>query len=295
MLSGAVPSRWLQAEDRRMIRDIMVHLDGSCEDEIKLEHAEAIARTWRAHLIGLYTNLLPDLTMALPMDGGGAAVAGLIAELEEKAREEGGPVFDKLAARLDTLQVSHELRRLDERPGTLFQSVVREAHCADLFLATRPFQGEGSSVCEEIVEAVLFGSGRGLLVIPPGRHWQASKSTLLIAWNGSREAARAVAEAMSFVKNADRTVILTIDVEADTEPAAEIARHLNRHGGRVEVTARNSEGRKVADVIIDEAYRVSAGLVVLGGYGHMRLRERVFGGATYDMLYTCETPILLAH
>ena len=269
-------------------------MTGIGEDEIKLEHAEAIARTWRAHLIGLYTNLLPDLTMALPMDGGGAAVAGLIAELEEKAREEGGPVFDKLAARLDTLQVSHELRRLDERPGTLFQSVeggpLRRSLPRNAALSRGGIVGlRGDRRSRSLRQR------RGLLVIPPGRHWQASEfdpadrlERLSRGSEGGRRGNELRQKRGPHCHPHHRC-------RGGYEPAAEIARHLNRHGGRVEVTARNSEGRKVADVIIDEAYRVSAGLVVLGGYGHMRLRERVFGGATYDMLYTCETPILLAH
>jgi len=101
-----------------MIRDIMVHLDGSPEDEIRLEHGLAIASAGRAHLIGMLTNLLPDLAMAMPMDGGAAAMQ-VLTELDDKARKEGDTTAKRLAERLASLQVPSELRRLEEAYGTL--------------------------------------------------------------------------------------------------------------------------------------------------------------------------------
>lgn len=277
-----------------MIRDIMVHLDGSPEDEIRLEYGQAIASDGRAHLIGIFTNLLPDLTVAMPMDGGAAAMQ-VLTELEDKARQDGDATAKRLTERLASLQVPSELRRLDETFGVLSAKVAEQARCADLFIATRPYGEADAPLWADLVEAVLFGSGRALLLVPPGQHRQGSIQTVLVAWNGSREAARALREGLPFIEQAARTVVLIVDPTPDIMSGVGVEGHLARHGVMAEVITAESRGRRVADVILDEARRLSADLVIMGGYGHTRLREQVFGGATLDMLTDSEGPILVAH
>lgn len=279
-----------------MIKDIMVHLDGSPEDEIRLEHGQAIASAGRAHLIGIYTNLLPDLTVAMPMDGGGAAMQ-VLTELEERARNEGDAIAQRLTERLASLQVPSELRRFDETFAAMNMLVTDQARCSDLFIATRPYNpiDTDAPIWTDLVEAVLFGSGRAVLLVPPGRHRQGPIETVLVAWNGTREAARALRESMSFIEQATRTVVLVVDPEAGAEPWKDVVSHLARHGISAEMAKANTEGLRVADVILQEAYSVSADLIVMGGYGHTRVREFIFGGATADMLTASERPILMAH
>lgn len=277
-----------------MIRDIMVHLDGSPEDDIRLEHGQAIASAARAPLIGIFTNPLPDLTVAMPMDGGAAAMQ-VLTELEEKVRQDGDATAQRLTETLASLHMPSELRRLDEPFGALITKVVEQARCADLFIATRPYGETETRVWPDLVEAVLFGSGRALLVVPPERHWTRPIKTVLVAWNGSREAARSLREGLSFIEQAARTVVLVVDSPSDAMPWVEVEGHLARHGVVAEVITAESQDRRVADIILDEARRVSADLIVMGGYGHRRLRERVFGGATLDMFTASEIPLLVAH
>jgi len=276
-----------------MIKDIMVHLDGGPEDEIRLEHGQALASTGRAHLIGIFTNQLPDLTIATTMDGGAAAIQ-VLSDLEDQARKDGDATAKRLMERLASLQVSAELRRLDDTLGGLSAQLVEQARCADLFIATRPYDGAATSVWSDLAEAVLFGSGRALLLAPPGRHRQGPIQTVLIAWNGSRESARALREGLDFIGQATRTVVLVVDPPPDAEPGREVKAHLARHGVAAEVVTAGSRDRHVGDVILEEAGRVSADLVVMGAYGHARLREWIFGGATRDILTTSERPILVA-
>ncbi|PVE24326.1 universal stress protein [Microvirga sp. KLBC 81] len=277
-----------------MIRDIMVHLDGSPEDEIRLEHGQAIASAGRAHLIGIFTNLLPNFTAAIGIDGGAAAMQ-VLTELEDKARQDGDATAKRLTERLAGLQVPSELRRFDATRGTLSAGVAEQARCADLFIATRPYGETETPVWSDLVEAVLFGSGRALLLVPPGQHRHGPIQTVLVAWNGSREAARALREGLDLIEQASRTVVLVVDPPPDTMPWLEVEVHLARHGVVAEVTTAESQDRRVADVILDEARRLSADLVVMGGYGHTRLREQVFGGVTLDMLSAAESPLLVAH
>jgi nucleotide-binding universal stress UspA family protein len=277
-----------------MIKDIMVHLDGSPEDEIRLEHGQALATAGRAHLIGLFTNQLPDLTVAMPMDGGAAAIQ-VLTELQDQALKDGDATARRLTERLAGLQVPSELRRFDETFGALTGKVVDQARCADLFIATRPYGGAETAVWPDLVEAVLFGSGRALLLVPPGRHRQGPIETVLVAWNGSREAARALREGLDFIEQAARVVVLVVDPPPDTKPYAEVKAHLAHHNVVAEAVTADSRDRDVADVILEEARRISADLVIMGAYGHTRLREQVFGGATRDMLTASESPILVAH
>ena len=284
----------VKPRERAMINDIMVHLDGSPEDEIRLEHGQAIAAAVRAHLIGIFTNLLPDLTVAMPMDGGAAAMQ-MLTELGDKARQDGDMTAKRLTERLGGLQVQTEFRRLDETFGALSGKVVEQARCADLFIATRPYGATDTPISPDLVEAVLFGSGRALLLLPPGRHRQGPIQTVLLAWNGSREAARALREGLTFIEQAVRTVVLVVDSPPDTMPWVEVEGHLAHHGVVAEVATAKRHGRRVADVILDQAREVSADLVIMGAYGHTRLREHVFGGATLDMFTASESPLLVAH
>jgi nucleotide-binding universal stress UspA family protein len=277
-----------------MIKDIMVHLDGSPEDEIRLEHGQALASAERAHLIGIFTNQMPDLTIAIPMDGGAAAMQ-VLSELEDQARKDGDATAKRLTERLAGLPVPSELRRFDETFGALSARVVEQARCADLFIATRPYGDVETNAWSDLVEAVLFGSGRALLLVPPGHHRQGPIQTVLVAWNGSRESARALREGLDFIGQATRTVVLVVDPPPDTMPWLEVEAHLARHDVVAEVITAESQDRHIADVILDEARRLSADLVVMGAYGHTRLREQVFGGATRDMLTASESPILVAH
>lgn len=277
-----------------MIQDIMVHLDGSAADEVRLEYGQAIASMWQAHLTGIVTNLLPDLAIPMPMDGGAAAIQ-VLTDLENQARRDGDAAARQLTERLASLQVRSELRRFDETFGALLAKVVNQARCADLFIATRPYGQADTSLWTDLVEAVLFGSGRALLLVPPTRHRLRPIRTVLVAWNGSREAARALREGLDLIERATRTIVLLVDPPVGTTLEAEVELHLTRHGVIAEVMKTESRGRGIGDVILDEANRLSADLIVMGGYGHARLREQVFGGATRDVLTAAEIPLLMAH
>jgi nucleotide-binding universal stress UspA family protein len=277
-----------------MIKDIMVHLDGSSEDEIRLEHGQFLASAGRAQLIGLFTNQLPDLTVAMPMDGGAAAIQ-ILTELQDQAMRDGDAKAKWLKQRWADLQVPSELRRLDESFGVLTGKVVKQARCADLFIATRPYGEAKSAAWPDLVEAVLFGSGRAMLLVPPGQHRQGPFETVLVAWNGSRESARALREGLGFIEQASRTVVLVVDPPTDGMPCADLKAHLAHHNVVAEVVTAESEDRPIAEIILEEARRISADLIIMGAYGHTRLREQVFGGATRDMLTTSESPILVAH
>ena len=282
-----------------MIKDVVVHLDGTPSDDERLKDAESLASASQAHLTGLFTNPLPNFATLIPIDGGVLA-ADVIAKLEDDARRQGDLAHQRLVERFGRVGVPNEIRRLDGTPGQLLGPAASEARWADLFVIGRPYGRNGDSQWEGLFEAVLFESGHGVLVVPPCRRSSNGIRRVLVCWKDTREATRAVAEATPILEKAARTVILLVDPESPdnrgkSELAADLAKHLDRHGAQVEVVVIESQGRSVSDVILEQAGRISADLIVMGGYGHSRAREWIMGGVTRDLLSSSRFPILMAH
>lgn len=276
-----------------MIKDLLVYLNGEAEDEVRLAHAEQIAEAHNAYLTGLYCNLIPEMLLT---GDPGIAAAQVSVDLQNEAIAAGGPVEEKLRARLDRLGVNHELRRLDLYAGQAGEAVAAEARCADLFVTTRPY---GASASQPVLmETVLFASGRGCLLVPPGGK-PVVADTVLVAWRNTREAARALSEALPLMRAARNVIVASVveDEGPDDDsgmPGADVARHLDRHG--VNVDLRQISGwSDPAEALLDAAAQSGAGMIVMGGYGHSRFREWVLGGVTRRILSTAEVPVLLAH
>lgn len=269
-----------------MLKDIVVHLTGSPEDEVRLAYAETLGERFEAHLTGLFTHVMPEVVGADP--GGMLGMEIWSDELMEQA----DGTFKRLQQRFDRLRIPHDVRRLDVFPGTAGQALTEEARTADLFVGTRPYGDPADEIHMEV--AVLFGSGRACLFVPPKGVPPKVFGTVLVAWNGSREAARAVAEAMPFLQQASQTVVVGVQEGDAADFGGDIARHLSRHGvsavcGTVDV-GMGSPG----EALLGEAHRVGANLLVMGGYGHSRFREWVLGGTTRYVLSHAEIVVLMA-
>lgn len=278
-----------------MLKDLIVHLDGTAQDEVRLSHAEAIVEGRGAHVTGLFTNLLPEYVMASGFDPAFSAIAG-IAELQERLHEEGMRTAARLRERLARLEAPNELRTIEAGAGDLSRLCASEARWADLFVATGV--PDGGLDWSEMIETIIFEAGRAVYLAPLGRKPAGAIRNVLVAWRDTRESARAVAEALPFLSAADATRIVTVDPKSDEDRgarAADLAAHLDRHGAKVEISAVDTNGATVAAVLLDEARRMSADLIVMGAYGHSRFREWVLGGVTRDMIAQSDTPLLIAH
>ncbi|WP_210496169.1 universal stress protein [Microvirga antarctica] len=282
-----------------MIKDVLVHLDGSPHDEERLLEAEAIASIGSAHLTGLFTNALPDFATLVPLDGG-ALAAEMITSLDIDARREGAVIEARLNERLARMAGPNDVRRIDEVDARLPSCAATEGRWADLFVLSRPTGDADVARWKALFEAVLFESGRAVVVVPPGYRAPDAIRRVLVCWRDTRESARAVAAATPILAQATRTTVLIIDPRPLLtgeigEPAADIAAHLDRHGAKVDVNVVTSGDRDVSEVILEQAKRLSADLIVMGAYGHSRSREWLMGGATRDLLETSPIPLLMAH
>ena len=274
-------------------KDVLAHLDGTAEDEIRLRYAGEIAAIFGARLAGIFTNELPDTASYGSPPGAMSSM-----ELEQRLREDGEATHGRLADRFGQLGVANELRKIEETPVGLRRAVTTEARCADLFVASCP-RGAGLSRWARLIEEVLFEGGHGLVLIPEQFKSREAIDTVIIGWINTREAARAITEALPLLRLATSTRIVCVEEPAASarriRGLADIAAHLDRQGVRVSFNGAFSAQRDAATIILEEAHRFSADLIVSGGYGHSRLREWILGGVTRDLINQSDIPLLMAH
>jgi nucleotide-binding universal stress UspA family protein len=172
---------------------------------------------------------------------------------------------------------------------------VEYARVRDLTLV--PLDGD-AGLQRFVAEAIVFGSGRPVMVLPAGVPAPATIGAALVAWDYSRAAARAVADALPLLKTARDVRVLTIVNEKDLgtrRSGAELARHLAHHDVRARLEDVDAAGRAAADVIEAAARSEPTDLLVIGAFGHSRLRDFVLGGVTKAMLAAPPVPLLLTH
>ena len=274
-----------------MIKDVMVRLDGSAADEIRLAAAKDLAETFDGQLIALFINELPHI---VPDEG--IAVVDSV-DLITQARKAGDAIEGKLNDRLSQIRKKFELRRFDVFGDVVPDVAAREARSADTFVAIRPNGGVDES--PRVVEGVLFGSGHHLLLVPRQKTETHAFDHIVVAWNGSRESARALAEAMPYLHRAKEVSVVSViedqEIEQDAVLGEDAVHHLAHHGIKASLHHMKVENRDVAATLLGEAQRRGADLIVLGGYGHSRVREWLLGGVTHRLMHKSPLPLLLAH
>lgn len=275
-----------------MLKDILVQATGSPEDAVRLSYANAIAARFDAALTCAHLHALPEvLDITDPLRS--ALVRSLLEESNARASAE----FASLQATMNGFTRPATLLQLHGMLADVASELTRLARVADLFIGTRPYGDPAGSY--QIEESVLFGSGRACLFLPPGGTPDRDFPTVLVAWDGSREAARALHEAMPFLAAAKRVVVAQVLEPGKTDKAVDlqfagVSTHLGRHGIVVErndLPFRASAGEQIHA----HAHQLGADLIVMGAYGHARLVQWAFGGATRYILSNATLPVLMAH
>jgi len=175
-------------------------------------------------------------------------------------------------------------------------SFVEYARLRDI--AILPNRREKLHIERPLIEAVLFGSGLPVMLIPEDGKTTFAIDRILIAWDYSRVAARAVGDAMPLLAKAKRVHIVTVTDDKELRPrmdAHELARHLARHGVAVVVDQALRGNMSIGDALFRQAAAINADLLVMGGFGHSRLRDFILGGATQQILAWAPLPILMSH
>jgi nucleotide-binding universal stress UspA family protein len=277
-------------------KDILVIVSDATADEPAMALGEALAKQSNAHLAAAFLTPLPDEPLAYEP----TVVAGVWAELLGRARADAEAERKRVEERLKRAGQPYELRTAEALSRDLGRVAAVHARYADVAVMAQPPEGIGGELREEIIEGILFHSGRPALIAPSG--WQGAMigKRVLIAWDASREATRALSEADDILEFAEAVTVVTIDAKPKMfghgdQPGANIAGHLKRRGLPADVKNIDSGGRSASTAILEEAKALNADLVVMGGYAHSRLRELVFGGATRELLRHATVPVLMAH
>jgi nucleotide-binding universal stress UspA family protein len=246
-----------------------------------LDCALPLAKQFGAQLIGVHAEAMPvPYTSAT-----GFPDTEFLQVSAELNKERAGKLQAAFMAKVEGSGLSYEWRSLETFSGDSALSALSSVRAADLVIAG---QGDESGDASADIGALVYDAGRPVLVVPHSGPMVTSFKRILVAWNGSREAARAAFDALPFIVGAEQTEILVIDppdaIGDEPGAGAEVAASLSRHGAKVTVATVKSEGASMEDIIQDRLAETGADMLVLGAYSHSWLRRLIFGGVTNSVL-----------
>lgn len=269
--------------------DILVPVISVTEDEPALLAAETVASFAKGGVTALLLEVQPDPTYTYEA----ATIGTMWEEILNRAQSQ----FAEDKALLDKRAATHPMttRELSILPGALERELAAEARRADLTVLVRPGGSFVEGMRQTMYEGALFGSGRPVLVVPPT--WKPGQlgRNVVVAWNGKREAARALADAAPFLERADAVTVVTVGAVEPRDAITDVVAHLARRGIKAQARLIDDAGAGEADALMVEAAALNADLVVMGGYGRSRFREFVFGGVTREAITSAPLPILMSH
>lgn len=278
-------------------QSILVHVDDGERVVVRLGAAARLARSFDAELIGAYAvptaALSPSVSAVLP----DSMVQQRLAQTGE-AQESAEALFRAAASRARVTAAEWRAPA-----GDAIDTLVDHARCTDLvIIGQRDPADENGDFSERLANALVLQSGRPVLAIPFAGAPTAIGTTVLVAWNGTRESARAVADAMPLLARAEHVVLLSIDTEdeddetpSDTQRQQRVLAWLRYHG--IEAASRHYRwaDADTGELILSQAADAGADLIVMGAYSHSRLQEMVLGGVTRRLLEAMTVPVLMSH
>jgi len=272
-----------------MIKDVMVRLDETSGDDARLAAAQ-IAEIFESHITALFFNVVPDGFI------GGAA--NQAAKPPDTASKAGDATEAMLFQRLTRLQQPSNLRRFDVTGDLdISETALPVARAADTFVALRP-NGRANEP-KELIENLLFGTGRHLFLVPDNWTDFTPLNSVIVAWNGSRESARALAEALLYLHRASKVGVLVVEGEQQTRTdplkANDAVQHLRYHGVDAVKYRAVGEEDDTADILVAERRSLGANLLLMGSYGHSGLHELLPGSTTSRILRISPFPLLIAY
>lgn len=277
-------------------KDILAPILSVAEDEAALAAAQAVAVPTDADVTALLIELEPD-----PVYAPDGMVVNLgWADILESVRKEFAAEKARLDQRLERAEKPVRARELETPLGLAPHQLGVAARYADLIVMRRPGGTMQEDVRTKLFEGVLFGAGRPVLLVPPDWREGPIGRNIVIAWNGKREAARAVADAAWFLERADKVEIVTVgaDDKARDESLASaeaLSGHLGRRGIKAPSRVIGDLGFTEGATLLAEAAAAHADLLIMGGYGRSRLGEFIFGGVTRELLKEANLPVLMSH
>ncbi len=276
-------------------KSIVVQLDTSKRAHFRLDCAFRLAQQFGAHLSGVFSAFTPDPRSFYVMAGSADYF-----EAHRKFRQERHGALERtFHAELSRTGVSGRWVDCNEYAS---EAMPAYARCADLVVAGQDDPNDPESfIADHFPETLVMAAGRPVLFIPYVGVFPTLGENVVVAWNGSREATRAVHDALPFLQRAKKTTIVTLNGPKDEPrgspiPGADIALVLARHSVKAEVAELDGiDDVPLGDMLLSRVSQLGADLVVMGAYGHSQWQELVMGGATRAMLQSMTVPVLMSH
>jgi len=276
-----------------MIKDVVVNLTGGHPQDFAADFAVSLGAAFSAHVAGIgciYEPVLP-----------GDMLGGIPTDLIEVQREENSKAAKAAVSRFEaaaqTAGVSAETRIVDASVAGAADLFGRIARRFDIAVVGQARREQGASEVL-LIEGTLFGSGRPVIIVPYIQKEGLKLDRVLLCWDGSRPAARAIADSLPFLASAKSVEIVVVVGERDKSgeiTGKNMRRHLSRHGIETEIKHITASGGVAQSAILAHAADSGANFIVMGGYGHSRLREFILGGVTRGVLKSMPVPVLMSH
>jgi nucleotide-binding universal stress UspA family protein len=276
-----------------MVKDVVVNLTGGHPQDFAADYAISLAAAFGAHVAGvgfIYEPVIP-----------GDMLGGIPTDLIEVQRDENSKAAKTAISRFEAAaaaaSVSAETRIVDASVAGAADLFGRIARRYDIAVVGQARREQGASE-ELLIEGALFGAGRPVIIVPYVQKDALKLDRVLVCWDGSRPAARAIADAMPFLARAKTTDIVVVVGERDKSgeiTGKNMRRHLARHGIETEIKHITGAGVEAQSAILAHAATTGANFMVMGGYGHSRLREFILGGVTRGILRSMTVPVLMSH
>ena len=260
-----------------------------------LSTALPIAEAFGAHLTGTH------VFAGVPLAGTIAAQVPpeIVDQYADMMREDAKAIKKEFAKAVKGCGVQTEWRDQEERTVhvDLLGAILEQTRCADLLIMA---QTDAEQRVGELVTDIIMDSGRPVLIVPKGAKFGDLSGKAVVGWDGSREATRAVFDALPLLKRAKTVDLVTVGKSGDVKDAVrsgggELASILSRHGVKAEVVMVERGDINAGDALLKYASEQDGDLLVMGCYGHSRLRERLFGGATQHVMKNMIAPVLMSH
>lgn len=284
------------------LKDLLVYVDQSESSEVRLRLGADLASRHGCRLTALYVEE-PSHAQHMLMRAGESGLASF--EQMDRARREArtaiGTRGREQHAALEQLGrergIAVEWRSVVGQASTV---VPQHARYCDLCILGQESVVDLNSVDYSFAERMLFTTGRPVLFVPAGGSFTTLGRRILVAWNSSRPAARALNDALPLIERAEHTTVVTINaktlpVPKSAPPLDEVLAHLQRHGAPAEVLRIENRHQPVAALIQEQALLADADLIVAGAFGHPQLWEKILGGVTRDLLAGMSMPVFMSH
>lgn len=276
-------------------KDILVYLDSHPSSRHRVDLAFGLAARHGAHLTGLY--VVAPLVTPSYFD---ARLPETVNESQQKRQRDlasrAHQLYQDRAAAWSLGGRADWRDTIEAPPDTLAQ----QGRCADLIVVGQRDPQHVYEAPTLLPQELIFSSGRPVLTVPYSGRFETPGKHVLVGWNGSREAARAVADAMPFLLGAEKVTLLSVNPvkgagPADDSPDRDILHHLRRHGIGAEARHVVDAEAETGEILLDHVGRLGCDLVVMGAYGHSRLRALILGSLTTFVLGRMSIPVLMSH